>query len=380
MLNYHYAKMYGGKMILRFDDTNPSNEKEEFVENIKDDLKTLQIFPDTVSYTSDFFDEIIKRMRTMIEGEFVYADNTPGDKMKEERDAGIESQSRIESTKEKTAEIFELMLKGDKKAEGYCIRAKMDMKNPVKCLRDPVFFRSKVNVPHHRTGSKYKAYPTYDFACPIVDSLEGVTHAMRTIEYHDRNALYDWVLEKLEMRKVTIYDYSRLNLVSTVLSKRALRQFVESGFADGWSDPRFPTIQGVMRRGMTVEALKQFMLDQGPSRSTNMMEWDKIWAFNKVVIDINAPRFRSVADPVKIELLNGPEEPYFQSVPLHDKNADLGTKPMAYAKTVLIEKDDADCIAKDEKITLMKWGNAIVKEIVEENGQKTLKAELALDD
>lgn len=273
------------------------------------------------------------------------------------------------------------MLKGDKKAEGYCIRAKMNMQNPVKCLRDPVFFRSKVGVPHHRTGEKYKAYPTYDFACPIVDSIEGVTHAMRTIEYHDRNALYDWVLAKLNMRKVTIYDYSRLNLVSTVLSKRALRHFVETGFADGWSDPRFPTIQGIMRRGMTVEALKQFMLDQGPSRSTNMMEWEKIWAYNKKIIDIKSPRYRSIADPVKIELINGPEEPYFRSVPLHDKNPELGTKPMAFSKTILIEKDDAACIAKDERITLMKWGIAVIKEVIEgENGQKTLRAELALED
>jgi len=272
------------------------------------------------------------------------------------------------------------MLKGDKKAEGYCIRAKMDMTNPVKCLRDPVFFRSKIGVPHHRTGEKYKAYPTYDFACPIVDSVEGVTHAMRSMEYHDRNALYDWVLAKLNLRKVTISDYSRLSMVSTVLSKRALRHFVETGFADGWSDPRFPTIQGIMRRGMTVEAMKQFMLDQGPSRSNNLMEWEKIWAYNKQVIDIKSPRYRSIADPVKIELLNGPEEPYFQSVPLHDKNESLGTKPMAFSKTILIEKDDAVPIVKDEKITLMKWGNAIVKEILEEDGKMVLKAELLLED
>jgi glutamyl-tRNA synthetase len=115
--------------------------------------------------------------------------------------------------------------------------------------------------PHHRTGSKYLAYPTYDFACPIVDALENITHCLRTIEYHDRNAMYHWVQEKLGLRHVIIYDYSRLNLVSTVLSKRNLKWFVESGKVDGWNDPRFPTVQGIMRRGLSVEAMKQFMLE-----------------------------------------------------------------------------------------------------------------------
>jgi glutamyl/glutaminyl-tRNA synthetase len=127
------------------------------------------------------------------------------------------------------------------KADGWCIRAKMNMLDKFKCLRDPVFYRCK-NEPHHRHGTKYKAYPVYDFACPIVDSLEGVTHAMRTIEYHDRNDGYYWVQKVLGLRRVEIYDYSRLNLVSTILSKRSLKWFVETGIADGWEDPRFPTV------------------------------------------------------------------------------------------------------------------------------------------
>lgn len=217
--------------------------------------------------------------------------------MKKERDEMIESKYRDASV-EDNLKRFELMLRGlhdepaakeetkkgagkkeeekkevvkkdhkkeEKKEEkptvgDWCMRAKLDMKSKVGCLRDPVFYRVKTE-PHHRTGTKYKAYPTYDFACPIVDAIEEVTHCLRTIEYHDRNAMYEWVQEKLGLRKVTIYDYSRLNLVSTVLSKRSLKWFVEEGITDGWTDPRFPTVQGIMRRGLTVEALKIFMLD-----------------------------------------------------------------------------------------------------------------------
>lgn len=238
MLNYHYAKMYGGKMILRFDDTNPTNEKLEFVDNIIRDLATLEIKPDRVTFTSDYFDQTKEYMEQLIKLGLAYADDTPGDQMKQERDAGVESKYRL-ATVEENLKRFHLMLQGKKEEEApveaaapakgkkeekknphkqggagaaapteekkaeepvapaapvsdWCMRAKLNMQNPVKCLRDPVFYRIK-REPHHRTGSKYKAYPTYDFACPIVDALEDVSHCMRTIEYHDRNALYDWV-------------------------------------------------------------------------------------------------------------------------------------------------------------------------------------------
>ena len=257
MLNYHYAKMYKGKMILRFDDTNPLAEKMEFVENIQADLKTLEIIPDKVSFSSDFFDQIIGYTRQLIQAGHVYADDTPADVMKEQRDAGIESKHR-ENTVAQNMQHFEDMLAG--KTSEYCIRAKLNMQNEVKCLRDPVFFRCK-DTPHHRTGTKYKAYPTYDLTCPIVDSLEGVTHALRTIEYRDRNPLYAWVQKVLNLRKVAIYDFSKLSYKNTVMSKRKLKWFVDEGHVEGWNDPRFPTVQGIMRRGLTVDCLKEFMLE-----------------------------------------------------------------------------------------------------------------------
>lgn len=261
------------------------------------------------------------------------------------------------------------------------MRAKIDMQHKVKCLRDPVFYRIK-REPHHRTGSKYKAYPTYDFACPIVDAIEDVTHCLRTIEYHDRNIMYDWVQEKLGLRKVTLYDYSRLNLVSTVLSKRSLKWFVEAGHADSWYDPRFPTVQGIMRRGLTVEALKIFMLEQGPSKNTNLMEWDKLWALNKQIIDPIAPRYNAIvkSTAAKVILENVSDEIQAKSVPLHPKNESVGTKALLFGKYSWIEKDDADTINEGDKIALRNYGKVLITKKTEVDGITTLYGNLDLED
>jgi glutamyl-tRNA synthetase len=213
-------------------------------------------------------------MKKLIEGGNAYADDTGAEEMKEQRDAETDSKHRTATVKV-NLDIFNKMCKGDPKFTKFCIRAKMPqmddesenfmdqnfgMQNKVGCLRDPVFYRCK-DVHHHRTGDKFKAYPTYDFTCPIVDSIEGVTHALRTIEYGDRDALYRWVQDTLALRKVEMYEFSKLNFVCTCLSKRKLKWYVENGHVSGWDDPRFPTVQGIMRRGMSVTALKDFMLE-----------------------------------------------------------------------------------------------------------------------
>lgn len=190
IINFYYAKMFDGKMILRFDDTNPSKEKEDFVSNIMKDVETLGLKPDSVSYTSNYFPKLMEIMEKLIAEGHAYADDLDKDVMKVQRGQGIESPNRNNSPAE-SLKHWEDIKAGKPEGLKWCIRIKIDMKHPNKCMRDPVFFRCNL-TPHHRTGTTYKAYPTYDFAIAVVDSLEGVTHAMRTIEYRERNELYKW--------------------------------------------------------------------------------------------------------------------------------------------------------------------------------------------
>lgn len=258
----------------------------------------------------------------------------------------------------------------------------MNMKDKVGCLRDPVFYRCK-DDPHHRTKDKYKAYPTYDLTCPIVDSIEGVTHALRTTEYIDRNALYHWVLKKLELRTdIEIYNFSSLNLKYTVLSKRKLRWFVQEGHVDGWNDPRFPTVQGIMRRGMTAQALGDFMLEQGPSQKNNLMEWDKIWSLNAKNLDLKVGRYAGIRKDtaVKFTVTNAPNKPVAVMHPLHPKDATLGMKPVMQGKNCLIEKSDAELIKEGDKVTLMKWGNVNITKKTVKGDQIELEGTYDKDD
>lgn len=379
LLNYHYARIYKGKMILRFDDTNPSKEKNEFVDSIMEDLKTLKIQHDQLTYTSDNFKKIEEIMERMLKEGKAYCDNTEVEEMRKQRMDGIESKCRGQ-TPEENLQLWEKMKKGE--ADKYCVRGKISMTIKNKCMRDPVFYRVN-RTPHHRTGTQYLVYPTYDFACPIVDSIEGVTHCLRTNEYADRNEQYKWVLKATGLRDVTIYDFSRLNFVNTCLSKRKLQWFVDTKRVESWEDPRFPTLRGILRRGMRVETLIEFMLEQGPSKNTNLMEWDKIWAINKKIIDPIAPRFTAIAQDkiAKLVLVNGPAEVKMVSVPLNQQNANLGTKLIYRSSKLFIEHEDASTLKVDEKVTLMKWGNAkIIKIVTNPDGSLFLEGELMEDD
>ncbi|KAM7060636.1 bifunctional glutamate/proline--tRNA ligase isoform 3-T3 [Acridotheres tristis] len=379
LLNQHYQVNFKGKLIMRFDDTNPEKEKEDFEKVILEDVAMLHIKPDQFTYTSDHFETIMKYAEKLIQEGKAYVDDTPAEQMKAEREQRVESKHRNNCVN-KNLQMWEEMKKGTEYGQTCCLRAKIDMSSNNGCMRDPTLYRCK-NQPHPRTGSTYKVYPTYDFACPIVDSIEGVTHALRTTEYHDRDEQFYWIIEALGIRKPYIWEYSRLNLNNTVLSKRKLTWFVNEGLVDGWDDPRFPTVRGVLRRGMTVEGLKQFIAAQGSSRSVVNMEWDKIWAFNKKVIDPVAPRYTALLKDAVVPV-NIPEaQEEMKEVAKHPKNADVGLKPVWYSSRVLIEGADAETLAEGEVVTFINWGNITITKLSRNSSGKivSIDAKLNLD-
>lgn len=377
LLNQYYQVTFKGKLIMRFDDTNPEKEKEDFEKVILEDVAMLQIRPDQFTYTSDHFPTIMRMAEQLLAEGKAYIDNTPPEQMKQEREQRIESKCR-NNTVEQNMKMWMEMKAGTEYGQTCCMRAKIDMNSNNGCLRDPTLYRCK-NTPHPRTGSTYKVYPTYDFACPIVDSLEGVTHALRTTEYHDRDQQFYWIIDALCIRKPYIWEYARLNLNNTVLSKRKLTWFVDQGYVDGWDDPRFPTVRGVLRRGMTVEGLKQFIAAQGGSRSVVNMEWDKIWAFNKKVIDPVAPRYTALSSSyvVPVSVPEAAEE--MKEVAKHPKNAEVGMKEVWYGPRVLIEGSDAETFSEGEVVTFINWGNLIITKINKGADSKVVSMEARLN-
>ncbi|KAH8432236.1 glutamate--tRNA ligase [Aspergillus melleus] len=260
----------------------------------------------------------------------------------------------------------------------WCIRTKISVDDPVKCLRDPVIYRCNPQ-PHHRIGAAWKIYPTYDFCAPFLDSLEGVTHALRTNEYRDRNPQYSWIQKALEIRPVEIWDFSRLNFVRTVLSKRKLTVLVDNNVVWGWDDPRMPTVRAIRRRGMKVPALREFILRQGPSQNIINLDWSLFWATNKKYIDSVAPRHTAVPkDNAVTAIIHGVDGTSTAERPKHNKNAALGTKKVFYSREILLSQEDARSFNPNEEITLMNWGNAIVTRISANKSGITSELELQL--
>ncbi|OAD62174.1 Bifunctional glutamate/proline--tRNA ligase [Eufriesea mexicana] len=338
LLNQYYAEIFQGQLIMRFDDTNPAKENVEFEKAILEDLKLLQIKPDRFTHSSDYFDLMLEYCTKL-----------------------------IKEAIEKNLELWNEMQQATVRGQECCVRAKIDYQSTNGCLRDPTIYRCKPES-HPRTGTKYKVYPTYDFACPIVDAIENVTHTLRTTEYHDRDVQFYWIIDALGLRRPYIWEYSRLNMTHTVLSKRKLTWFVDQGLVDGWDDPRFPTVRGILRRGMTVEGLKQFIIAQGSSKAVVFMEWDKIWAFNKKVIDPIATRYTALEyDKIVPVHIDGAKEDWLL-VQNHPKDLSKGTKQMLIGPQVYIERDDANVLTEGQNATFINWGNILIKKIEKKNG------------
>ncbi|TXG71077.1 hypothetical protein EZV62_006012 [Acer yangbiense] len=346
LLNQYFAQRYQGQLIVHFDDTNPAKESNEFEDNLLKDNETLGIKYEAVTYTSDYFPDLMEMAETLIRRGKAYVDDTPREQMQRERLVGIESKCRNNSVEE-NMKLWKEMVVGSQRGLQCCLRGKLDMQDPNKSLRDPVYYRCNP-LPHHRIGSKYKIYPTYDFACPFVDARQGISHALRSSEYHDRNAQY------CNSRG---YGNEKASAIFSGL--------VQNGKVDGWDDPRFPTIQGIVRRGLKVEALMQFILEQGALKNLNLMEWDKLWTINKKIIDHVCPRHTAVIEErrVLLTLTNGPDEPFVRIMPRHKKYEGAGEKETTFTKRIWLDHEDAKSISVDEEVTLKDWGNAIVKEI-----------------
>ncbi|KAI0563583.1 Glutamyl-tRNA synthetase [Gracilaria domingensis] len=375
LLNDYFARHYEGKLIVRFDDTNTEKATQGFEDSIVQDLERLGIKPDVIEYTSDYFPKLLEVAERLIKEDKAYVDPTPPEEMKAQRLKKEANQYRTQSVEE-NLRLWQEMLKGTEEGEKCVLRAKFDIRHKNGTLRDPTMYRTK-KVPHHRTGSKYNVYPTYDFSCPLVDSWEGVTHALRSLEYKDREKQYQWFCKAADVRCANIWEFSRLDFVRTVLSKRKLQKLVDIGAVRSWDDPRFPTIQGVRRRGMTIQGLRAFILSQGASRNNTTQEWDKIWTVNKRVIDPIAARHVALdIEAAKlVTVINAGDE--VRTVPKHKKNPDVGTKNVIYKSKIFIEGEDAASIEVGEKVTFMDWGNM---EITDRDGDGNLQAKFLPDD
>jgi glutamyl-tRNA synthetase len=369
LINSMLRYKYNGKLLFRFDDTNPEKENPEFEHAIVHDLGLLGVKWDVgPTYSSDNFPIMMKYADELVARGLAYCDNTPKEEMRKARFDGIATKCRSFSVDE-NQRLWAEMKKGSEEGRACCLRAKISVDAENKALRDPTIYRVNLN-PHPRQGSTYKVYPTYDWCCPIVDSIEGVTHALRTNEYHDRNDQYYWICDQLNLRKPMIEDFSRLNMEYSLMSKRKLTQLVVEGAVDGWDDPRFPTVRGLIRRGLQIDALKEFVKVQGMSKAVNLMEWSKLWNFNNQILDPSVARYTaaSAETPVVVKVIGAPGHLVADSKLRHKKNETLGSKTYYRSDEILLDAEDVALLKEGEEVTLMDWGNAFITEIKSENG------------
>ena len=342
--DFELAKAFGGYTNLRFDDTNPVNEGAEYVQAIIDDIKWLGYEPKNIFFGSDYFEEQYNRAVLLIKKGLAYVDDLNAEQITEYRgtltEPGKNSPCRDRSIEE-NLKLFQEMRDGKYGDGEKTLRAKIDMAHPNLNMRDPVMYRI-LHVPHHRQGNKWCIYPMYDFAHPLQDAIEGVTHSMCSLEFDNHRILYDWFVEKCEMPNVPHqYEFGRLNITNTVMSKRYLRQLVDQGYVDGYDDPRMPTLVALKRKGFTPEAIRNFILYTGLSRINSVTNAEELDNFLREEQKMKAARPMAVIRPLKVVIDNYPEgQIEYLEASNNMENPELGNRQIAFGKYLYIEQDD----------------------------------------
>jgi glutaminyl-tRNA synthetase len=344
-VDFGMAEKYGGKCNLRFDDTNPSKEDVEYVDAIIEDIHWLGFdFGDRLYYGSDYSEKIYEYAVQLIKKGLAYVDDLSTDEIREYRgtltEPGRESPCRNRSIEE-NLDLFRRMREGEFESGEKTLRAKIDMASPNMNMRDPVMYRIKKER-HHRTGDKWCIYPMYDFAHPLQDAIEGITHSLCSMEYADHRPLYDWFLEKLEIpNPPRQFEFSRLNINYTVMSKRKLRELVEKNYVDGWDDPRMPTLCAMRRRGFTPASIRNFIDLNGVSKTNSIADWGLLEHCVREDLNKTAKRVMAVLEPLLVVIENYPADKIEEmDVENNPEDPNAGTRKVPFSREIYIERGD----------------------------------------
>ncbi len=345
LLNYGLAQKYHGKFNMRFDDTNPTKEKVEFVDSIKEDIQWLGAdWEDRLYFASDYFDQMYEAAIKLIKKGKAFVCDLSAEEIREYRgtltEPGKESPYRNRSVEE-NLDLFERMKNGEFEDGSKVLRAKIDMASPNINMRDPVIYRV-AHMNHHRTGDKWCIYPMYDFAHPIEDAIEGVTHSICTLEFEDHRPLYDWVVTELEYpHPPKQIEFAKLYLTNVVTGKRYIKKLVEDGIVDGWDDPRLVSIAALRRRGFTPESIKKFVELCGVSKANSSVDYAMLEYCIREDLKMKRPRVMAVLNPLKLVIDNYPEDQIeYLEAPNNMENPELGSRSVPFGKELYIEQED----------------------------------------
>ena len=345
LLNYGLAKKYNGKFNMRFDDTNPTKEKEEFVESILKDIKWLGAdWEDRLFFASNYFEQMYEAAIKLIKKGKAYVCDLSPEEIREYRgtltEPGKDSPYRNRSVEE-NLELFDNMKKGVYKDGEKVLRAKIDMTSPNINMRDPIIYRV-AHMTHHKTGDKWCIYPMYDFAHPIEDAIEGVTHSICTLEFEDHRPLYDWVVNEIDMEnKPRQIEFAKLYLTNVVTGKRYIKKLVEDGIVDGWDDPSLVSIAALKRRGFTPESIRMFIELSGISKAQSSSDYAMLEYCIREDLKMKRPRMMAVLDPVKLVITNYPEnEIEYLDVSNNQENPEMGSRKVPFGRVLYIDRED----------------------------------------